>query len=163
MNGAPVAVAITRSLPQHDARCWRIANSLIISRARTCSNASEEVAAGLIGGIVEAQSSGSADTPAYVRPLVDLETSVPGSWLLLVIATYPEYRGKGFGAQLMEHARLCAIRDGASEMSLVTEDTNLGALSLYIRHGFHEAETRPWLAYDGLSGPTTWIRLVKKL
>ena len=122
-----------------------------------------EIAAGLIGGTIEAQSSGSADTPAYVRPLVELETSVPGSWLLLVIATYPEYRGKGFGAQLMEHARLCAIRDGASEISLVTEDSNLSALGLYGRHGFREAETRPWSSYDGLSGPTRWIRLVKKL
>src|SRR4051794_37447523 len=34
-----------------------------------------EVAAGLIGGIVEASTSGSADTPAHVRPLVALETS----------------------------------------------------------------------------------------
>src|SRR5262245_57713013 len=119
-----------------------------------------DVAGGLIGGIVEARSSGSADTPDYVRPLVDLETSVPGSWLLLVIATYPEYRGRGFGALLMEHARQCALRDGASEMSLVTEDTNLSALRLYLRHGFREAETRPWLGYDGLSGPTKWIRLV---
>jgi ribosomal protein S18 acetylase RimI-like enzyme len=122
-----------------------------------------EVAAGLIGGIVEAATSGSADTPDYVRPLVELETSVPGSWLLLVIATYPEYRGRGYGALLMEHARQCAIRDGASEISLVTEDTNLGALRLYRRHGFREVETRPWLAYDGLSGPTKWIRLVREL
>jgi ribosomal protein S18 acetylase RimI-like enzyme len=122
-----------------------------------------EVAAGLIGGIVEATTSGSTDTPAYVRPLVELETSVPGSWLLLVIATYPEYRGRGFGALLMEHARQCAIRDGAAEMSLVTEDTNRGALGLYQRHGFREVETRPWLAYDGLSGPTKWIRLVRDL
>jgi ribosomal protein S18 acetylase RimI-like enzyme len=122
-----------------------------------------EVAAGLIGGIVEDHSSGTADTPAYVRPLVELETSVPGSWLLLVIATYPEYRGKGLGALLMEHARECAIGDGASEISLVTEDTNLDALRLYRRHGFREAETRPWLGYDGLSGPNTWIRLVRRL
>jgi ribosomal protein S18 acetylase RimI-like enzyme len=122
-----------------------------------------EVAAGLIGGIVEAPTSGSADTPAYVRPLVELETSVPGSWLLLVIATYPEHRRKGFADLLMEHARQCAIRDGASEMSLVTEDTNLAALGLYIRHGFREVETRPCLAYHGLSGPTRWIRLVRQV
>ena len=76
---------------------------------------------------------------------------------------YQEYRGKGFGALLMDHARQCAIRDGASEMSLVTEDANLGALNLYARHGFRELETRPWLGYDGLSGPTKWIRLAREL
>ena len=122
-----------------------------------------EVAAGLIGGIVEATTSGSTDTPDYVRPLVELETSVPGSWLLLVIATYPEHRRKGFADLLMEHARQCAIRDGASEMSLVTEDTNRGALGLYARHGFREVEARSWLAYDGLTGPTKWIRLVRQV
>jgi ribosomal protein S18 acetylase RimI-like enzyme len=61
----------------------------------------------------------------------------------------------------MEHARKCAIRDGASEMSLVTEDANSTALRLYTRYGFREVETRPWLAYDGLTGPTKWVRLAR--
>ena len=29
--------------------------------------------------------------------------------------------------------------------------------------GFREVEIRPWLAYDGLSGPTKWLRLVREV
>jgi ribosomal protein S18 acetylase RimI-like enzyme len=63
----------------------------------------------------------------------------------------------------MEHAEQLAKSAGARVMSLVVEDTNLAALHLYKRCGYHRAETRPWMAYDGLAGPQNWIRMVREI
>ena len=42
-----------------------------------------------------------AELPEVIRPLVILESKVPGSWYINILATFPEFRGLGIGARLL--------------------------------------------------------------
>lgn len=96
-------------------------------------------------------------------PLVELENLVRGSWCLHVIATLPEYRGRGHGATLMDQAETLA-RDGRHHaLALVVADTNTDAISLYHRSGFCE-HTRRRIVKGDWEGPgQDWILMVKPL
>ncbi|UCB54023.1 MAG: hypothetical protein JSW45_08645 [Thiotrichales bacterium] len=41
------------------------------------------------------------ELPAFIRPLVELEQCVPASFYINMIATYPQYRNRSIGTELM--------------------------------------------------------------
>ncbi len=121
------------------------------------------VAGGLIGGLV-CEGPGSEDwSPPHLEPLVTLENRVPGYWNIVAIAVYAEFRGKGLASKLLDHAAQLASQSGARGLSIVVEDTNTAAIALYRKKGFAEAETLPWIAYGGRSGPRTWVMLTRTI
>src|SRR5680860_125617 len=40
------------------------------------------------------------ELPDIVRPLINLEAQVPGTWYVNVLAAFPEFHGQGIGAKL---------------------------------------------------------------
>jgi [ribosomal protein S18]-alanine N-acetyltransferase len=52
------------------------------------------------------------------------------------IAVVPKERGTGLGKVILEAAESVARRDGARFLSLVTADSNLAALDLFLRSGY---------------------------
>ncbi|MDQ6436173.1 GNAT family N-acetyltransferase [Mesorhizobium sp. LHD-90] len=122
-----------------------------------------EVAGGLVGSLLTGDENEVLDPGSPIQPLVTLETRLPGYWSILAIAVYPEFRGKGLAQELLAHATGLAVTCGAKGLSLVVEDTNASAIALYGRMGYAMAETLPWIAYSGRSGPKNWMMMKKGL
>jgi ribosomal protein S18 acetylase RimI-like enzyme len=101
------------------------------------------------------------DIPAMLVPLLELERLVPNSWFINVLATYPEYRGKGFGSELLRIAETLASDSECAGMSLIMSDGNAGARRLYERHGYREHATRPIVKEDWTHSGRNWELMVK--
>ena len=61
---------------------------------------------------------------------------------ILAIATHPELRGRGYGAQLLDHAICQAIATGCSLATLEVRRSNTAAIALYERAGFKTVHVR---------------------
>lgn len=101
--------------------------------------------------------------PAMFVPLQELEALVPGTWYVNVLATYPEYRGKGYGSELLSIAERLAIETGKSGLSIIVSDANRGALRLYERSGYAELATRPIVKGSWEHPGDNWVLLERKL
>ncbi len=100
--------------------------------------------------------------PAMFVPLQELENLAPGTWYVNVLATYPEHRGKGYGAKLLEVADGIAAEAGLRGLSIIVSDGNAGARRLYARSGYQEIASRPMVKEDWESRGANWVLLVKR-
>ena len=82
------------------------------------------------------------ELPEFIRPLVELEQCVPGSFYINMIATFPEHRNRSVGSALMGFVDQLAIKAGCDEISIEVFEQNEGALRLYKRLGYTVKETR---------------------
>ena len=94
------------------------------------------------------------ELPDLLRPLVELELRVPGSFYINALATYPEYRGLGLGTKLLEAAHILATEAGCEKLSLEVFNQNEAAVRLYEHHGFQAVarlavEPHPSHPYEG--------------
>jgi len=123
-----------------------------------------KVAACLIGYPLDQgpQSLGGESLPE-LAPLHDLQNMVAGSWYLNTLATFPEYRGKGFGGELLRIAEMLARDALVTQMSLIALDANAAARRLYERNGFVEHATRPIVKEDWEHSGQNWVLMVKNL
>lgn len=83
-----------------------------------------------------------SDFPAFIRPLIELEQCVPGSFYVNMLAAYPQFRGQGVGTALMSVARQLAQEAACQTISLEVFGQNEGALRLYQRLGYSIVESR---------------------
>lgn len=83
------------------------------------------------------------DFPEFIRPLIELEQCVPGSFYINMLASYPEYRNQAVGTTLMGVAEKLAAEAGCTLLSVEVFAQNSGALRLYQRLGYAVAEKRP--------------------
>lgn len=101
-------------------------------------------------------------TPAMFVPLQELENVAPGTWYVNVLAAYPRWRGRGYGARLLSLAERLATEAGRNGLSIIVADTNAGARRLYERVGFRQVAERP-MVKDDWDGPgERWVLLVKR-
>jgi ribosomal protein S18 acetylase RimI-like enzyme len=75
------------------------------------------------------------------------------------IAVSARTRGRGVGRALLEHAEALAHSAGARTMVLVTADSNLAALDLFLRSGFEISARLPRFYARGQNA----LRLTKRL
>lgn len=102
------------------------------------------------------------ELPPIVRPLAELESRVPGTWYLNVLATYPRARGRGIGSRLVALAEAQATAGRLRGVSIVVADGNVGARRLYARLGYAEVDAAP-MVKEGWDSPSEeWILLVKE-
>lgn len=121
--------------------------------------------AGLIGYPLadEIEPADYADMPAMFVPMQQLEDIAPGTWYVNVLATYPEYRGKGYGAELLQIAEALARQTGKRGLSIIVSDANIGARRLYERMGYRERTRRPTVKEGWENEGSEWVLLVKEL
>jgi ribosomal protein S18 acetylase RimI-like enzyme len=101
--------------------------------------------------------------PAPFRPLVELEAKVPGAWYLNAIAVFAEFRGKRYGARLIEKAEDLARQSGATDIALIWAEENDLAAGLYTRLGYSERARRPIAPFPGARIGGDWVLLAKPL
>lgn len=82
------------------------------------------------------------DFPEFIRPLIELEHSAPGSFYINMLATYPKYRNRAVGTTLMAYANRLAAQAGCVRISVEVFEQNSGALRLYQRLGYSIVEKR---------------------
>ncbi len=101
--------------------------------------------------------------PAVVKPLVELEAKVPGSWYVNAIATYEQFRGRGVASALMSACEDFAQTERATKLSLIVASENVGAHALYSKLGYQEIASRPLLVFPGGPEGGDWLLMVKNL
>ena len=103
------------------------------------------------------------DIPAVVRPLVELESRVPGAWYVNAVATASVYRGKGIGHHLMKFAEQLADEANTRSVTLIVAEENIPAVKLYRKLGYNVVERRGIVDYPGCSHTGDWILMQKSL
>ncbi|MCA9255518.1 MAG: GNAT family N-acetyltransferase [Phycisphaerales bacterium] len=122
------------------------------------------VAACLIGYRPESITTGPADKPhPILAPLVELGHLVTNNWFLNVIATFPDFRGRGFGSELLAIADRRAREASCERISLTMSDANHVARRLYERHGYSERASRPIFKDNWKHAGEHWLLMVKEL
>ena len=102
-----------------------------------------------------------AETPAMFVPLEEIERLAPGTWYVNVLASYPQWRGRGLGTLLLRHAEDLGAATGSRGCSIIVADSNTGGRRLYERCGYVERARRAMIK-DGWDGPgTEWVLLAK--
>ncbi|MEX1033725.1 MAG: GNAT family N-acetyltransferase [Cellvibrionaceae bacterium] len=102
----------------------------------------------------------SAIPPMFV-PMQQLEDQAPGTWYVNVLASFPEHRGKGYGAELLALAEQLAVNEKKSALSIIVSDANTGARRLYERVGFRETARRPMIKDSWEHAGKDWVLLIK--
>jgi ribosomal protein S18 acetylase RimI-like enzyme len=103
------------------------------------------------------------DMPAVLVPLQELENLTPGTWYVNVLATFPEYRGEGYGSRLLRFAEARARASHWRGLSLIIDDANAGARRLYERHGFRAIARRSIVKEEWINFGTEWVLFVKQV
>ena len=103
-----------------------------------------------------------ASMPAMFVPMQELENLAPGTWYVNVLASYPEFRGQGYGTRLLEIAERLAMEAGKAGLSIIVADANAGARRLYERSGYREIATRLMVKEGWESPGKSWVLLVKR-
>ncbi|MCP4766648.1 MAG: GNAT family N-acetyltransferase [Gammaproteobacteria bacterium] len=96
--------------------------------------------------------------PEFVRPLIELEQCVAGSFYINMLATYPRFRGQGIGSALMAEAE--ALAAPCELISIAVFASNPEALALYQQLGYETVEQRAVIACD--YHPATEVLLLTK-
>ncbi|MGQ7791783.1 GNAT family N-acetyltransferase [Faunimonas sp. B44] len=102
-----------------------------------------------------------SEMPAMFVPLQQLEDLAPATWYVNVLATMPEFRGRGLGTRLLRLADEFAADTAARGLSLVVADANAAARRLYGRCGYREVAARPMVKEDWAGSGRDWLLLVK--
>ena len=97
------------------------------------------------------------------HPVVHMEMTAKGCWLLQAIALFPEYRGLGYGPVLIAKACDAARAAGHVRIVLQVESPNTGAIALYRKCGFVEWERHAYVPFPGSDDSGDWILMVKDL
>lgn len=100
--------------------------------------------------------------PKPVLPLLELEAYAPSSWYVNVLATFKEFRGRGFASTLMLFAESLAKASSCQEISLIVAEHN-PAKQLYEKLGYHARASREIVQYEGCEQTGLWILMVKPI
>ena len=103
------------------------------------------------------------ETPEIVRPLVKLEAKAPGSWYVNVLATFPEFRRRGIGGQLLAIAEGKGREEAAPSLSVIVASWNEGTGRLYERAGYSALASEPAILFPGCPHKGDWVLMVRSL
>ncbi|HSR63424.1 MAG TPA: GNAT family N-acetyltransferase [Gammaproteobacteria bacterium] len=149
-------VGISRARREHGGFSWR--NTIL-------REDSGSIIACLIGYPLEdtPQPVDYGEMPSMFVPLQQLEDEVPGTWYVNVLATYPEYRGKGYGSELLDIAEQLAVDTNRNGISVIVSNANTGARRLYKKQGYREYARRAMVKEDWENPGAEWILLSKEI
>ncbi len=103
------------------------------------------------------------EMPEMFVPLQQLEDLAPGTWYINVLATFPDYRKRGFGSELLGIAEGQARESHKHGLSLIVADANTQARRLYEHLGFIEHSRRQMIKEQWQNPSETWVLMLKDL
>ncbi|MCF6322476.1 MAG: GNAT family N-acetyltransferase [Rhizobiaceae bacterium] len=95
-----------------------------------------------------------------IKPVFELFSLCMGDWWLDNLAVYSSARRRGVGATLLDDCFSRAKKAGAARLSLVAEDTNTDALSLYASRGMMEKDRREFVPFAKSNNTKYWLLLI---
>ena len=101
------------------------------------------------------------DMPPMFVPLQELEDLASRTWYVNVLATYPEFRGRGYGTALLQIAEGLAESSGCEGLSIIVSDANTGARRLYEHCGYKDHATRRMVKEFWDNPGENWVLLTK--
>jgi ribosomal protein S18 acetylase RimI-like enzyme len=104
---------------------------------------------------------GLCGMPELVRPMVELEHEMGGSYYVNALAVRREFRGRGIGTRLLRTLIPRARHAGCTLMSVGVFSENTGALRLYLREGFEVVGERPVVAHPCYTRTDRTLMLAK--
>ncbi|MBD2461393.1 N-acetyltransferase [Oscillatoria sp. FACHB-1407] len=90
-----------------------------------------------------AESDRPTEEPAAPDILAPYSLEAPNTWYICALALFPAFRGQGTGTQFLKLAHQQAVNRGFSSLSLLCFEQNVGALRLYLSHGFQVIDRTP--------------------
>tara|TARA_R110002020_G_scaffold243498_2_gene457051 strand:+ start:24395 stop:24979 length:585 start_codon:yes stop_codon:yes gene_type:complete len=94
---------------------------------------------------------------AVLEPLEALKSRVIGSRFIDSVAVYTRFRGQGIGRALVE----AELARATGPSSIITDDANARALSLYQSLGFGEQARAPFIAFSDTHIARQWVLLTR--
>lgn len=121
---------------------------------------SDEILGGASGVLTknDGEKIGVLDEPLF-EPIFQLFHQAAGDWLLDWLAVDEAAQGQGIGGRLLDSCMAKAKVSGASQASLVVEDSNAAALRLYHSRGFRQRDQRPYIPFNETSQTQNWLLL----
>jgi len=104
-----------------------------------------------------------SEYPEILRPVLQLEAKLPGSWYINAIATYAQYRGRGVAHRLCEDTVARARANDCFDLSLIVASENAQAMRLYERLGFQKNAALPIVPYPGGLHAGDWVLMSKHI
>jgi ribosomal protein S18 acetylase RimI-like enzyme len=152
------AWAVGRARARRDDGAFSYRNATVIEQGHA-------VAASLVGYPLPDEPEPIDDSmPAMFVPLQQLENLAPGTWYVNGLASFPQWRNRGFGTTLLKHAETLASSVGVKNgMSVIVADNNAGARRLYERVGYRQIADRPMVKERWESPGSRWVLLTKGL
>ncbi|MCY0095030.1 GNAT family N-acetyltransferase [Hoeflea ulvae] len=92
-----------------------------------------------------------------LEPLETLKSRAIGSRFIDSVAVYTRFRGQGIGRALLR----AELDRAAGPSSIITDDANSRALSLYQSFGFEEQGRAPIIAFSDTHTATQWVLLTR--
>ncbi|MEO0329147.1 MAG: GNAT family N-acetyltransferase [Pseudomonadota bacterium] len=96
-------------------------------------------------------------TTSALRPVFELFDQCSDHWFVDSLAVYPDRRGAGTGALLIDDSLQSAKGSGQNIVNLVVEDSNISAFRLYKSRGFEVVDSRPFIQFNGPSQTKEWL------
>jgi len=96
-------------------------------------------------------------------PVCELYALAENDWFIDALAIYPEAQQKGIGKLLFEDSIAMGKDAEASNISLVVEDTNEVAYTLYRSYGFEVTDQRKFIPFEGCLEINEWLLMTRVL
>lgn len=100
---------------------------------------------------------------AVTASLDELESLASGSYHINIIAVFPERRGAGTGAALIDDAVAAGRRAGFRQVTVATFEADARLVGFYRRLGFEMIDTRPIDPHPALDYGGNWALLGRSL
>lgn len=98
-----------------------------------------------------------------LQPLNTLKVVAGGTWYVVAVSVFPEWRGHGVAQALLAEAQAQAQAQGISRLTLMVGSFNTGARRLYAHLGFEEWDRRPFTPFPGSDPAGDWLLMRKDL